>query len=176
MLFEQNVFIMIRSYHKVCKTTTVYVFPNYVLSVQELCLRATVTNPLSDKRWAEKRQTVTYYQAANMVRRIYLCKYGLFLYHVSASDYTESNGSRPIIGKLSLRKIGKKCSCLKRGKFLENPSRTKKISYDCRCPDRDSKSTPPTYKSAVLPLRRLPTWVYQKLNYDNQITLYRPIA
>jgi len=33
MLFEQNVFTMTRSYHKVCKITTVDVFPNYVLSV-----------------------------------------------------------------------------------------------------------------------------------------------
>lgn len=49
MLFEQNVFIMTRSYHEVCKIKTVYVIQNYELSVQELCLPATVTHPLIDK-------------------------------------------------------------------------------------------------------------------------------
>jgi len=115
-----------------------------------------------------------YYKAADMVSGIYLCEYGLFLDTVSASDCTGSNGSRPITGELSLRKTGKKRSCLKRGNFLENPRRTKTTCYDCRCPDRHSKSAPPTYKSAVLPLRHLATCVYQKLNYDNQITLNRP--
>lgn len=123
-----------------------------------------------------RNERLTYYQAADMVRRIYLCEYGLFLDTVSASDYRGSNGSRPITGELSLRKIGKKRSCLKRCNFLENPSRTKTTCYDCRCPDRVSKSAPPTYKSVVLPLRHLAICVYQKLNYDSQITLNRPKA
>jgi hypothetical protein len=49
ILFEQTLFIMTRSYQKFCKITTVNVFPNYVLSAQELHLQATVTCPLSDK-------------------------------------------------------------------------------------------------------------------------------